>query len=133
MSMKWVRSKDGAIFGVCKGAAKALDIPVGALRLLWIFSILLFGVGLWLYFILAITLPREDKIVEAMEPWLLGVCAKVAIRTHIEVGLARFLAVCLLLLSLGTTVVGYLVLYFILDKDKDQSSDKTPASPRFTT
>ena len=65
MSMKWVRSQDGAIFGVCKGLARALDLSPGLMRLLWLFSVLFLGAGLWLYLILAVSLPREDKIDKA--------------------------------------------------------------------
>lgn len=134
MGMKWVRAKDGAIFGVCKGLARALDIPVGVFRVLWILSILFLGAGIGLYLILAISLPREDKVVEALSPKLLGVCSKIARRTNIEVGVARFLAICLAFLSLGATVVGYIILYFVLNEAKPaQSSDNNPSIPRATT
>ncbi|MBX3020849.1 MAG: PspC domain-containing protein [Bdellovibrionales bacterium] len=131
--MKWVRAKDGAIFGVCKGLARTLDIPVGLFRLLWLISILFLGTGLALYLLLAIALPREDKVVQALNPRLLGVCAKVALRTDVEVGIIRFLALCLMFLSLGATLVGYVVLYFILDNKKSQSSDNKPSTPPLTT
>ncbi|MGZ3722205.1 MAG: PspC domain-containing protein [Bdellovibrionales bacterium] len=127
--MKWVRAKDGAIFGVCKGLARSLDIPVGVFRLLWVASILFFGVGFGLYILLAITLPREDKTVEALDPWILGVCSKIALRSDLEVGIVRFLAICLALLSGGAALVGYIVLYFVLDEKKPQSSDSSPSTP----
>ena len=133
MTMKWVRAKDGAIFGVCKGLARTLDIPVGIFRLIWILSILFFGAGFWLYFILAISLPREDKTVEALDPWLLGVCSKIALRTDVEVGIIRFLTIVLSLLSMGATLVGYIVLYFVMDETKPQSSESNPSIPRSTT
>src|SRR5665213_1061584 len=123
MAMKWVRAKDGAIFGVCKGLARALDIPVGIFRLFWVLSILFLGAGIGIYLLLAISLPREDKTVEALDPWLLGVCAKIALRTDLEVGIVRFLAICLSLLSMGATLVGYVVLYFVMDKNSSQSSE----------
>lgn len=127
--MKWVRSKDGAVFGVCKGLAKTLEIPVGALRLFWLASMLFFGAGVGIYLILAVTLPREDKVAEAMEPWILGVCAKISRRMEIEVGAVRFFAVCLALLSGGAALVGYLLLYFLLDDNKTQSSESKPSTP----
>jgi phage shock protein PspC (stress-responsive transcriptional regulator) len=130
--MKWVRAKDGAIFGVCKGVANALDISVGVTRLLWVLSIIFLGAGFWLYFILAISLPREDKTAEAMDAYLLGVCAKISKRSDVEVGVVRFLTICLSLLSFGATIVGYLVLYFVFD-EKDQSSASKPSVPRSTT
>lgn len=127
--MKWVRASDGAIFGVCKGLAKTLDIPVGIFRLIWICSVLFLGAGILLYLMLAVALPREDKAVQALEPWILGVCSKIALRTDLEVGVVRFLAISLSFLSMGATLVGYVVLYFVLDS---QSSDNKPANPSAT-
>lgn len=131
--MKWVRAKDGAIFGVCKGLARTLDIPVGIFRLFWLISILFLGAGLGLYLLLAICLPREDKQAEALDARILGVCAKIAVRTEMEVGIVRFLAVCIMFMSLGATLVGYIVLYFILDDKKIQSSESKPSTPPVTT
>jgi phage shock protein PspC (stress-responsive transcriptional regulator) len=133
MSMRWVRAKDGALFGVCKGLARALDIPIGLFRIMWVLSIFFLGAGVGLYLILAISLPREDKTHEAMQPWLLGVCSKIAKRTYLEVGVVRFLTICLSLLSMGATVVGYIVLYFVLENKEPQSSDSSPSVPPATT
>ncbi len=116
MNMKWVRARDGVIAGVCKGVARNLDIPVGVLRLVWLVGVLFFGAGLWLYIMLAISLPREDRVVQALNPMLLGVCSRIALRTHIEIGVVRFLTISLAFLSFGATVVGYIVLYFVLDQ-----------------
>ncbi len=131
--MKWVRAKDGAIFGVCKGLARALDIQPGLFRLIWVASVLFFGAGLWLYLLLAVSLPREDKLVEALDARLLGVCAKIAVRTEVEVGLARFMMICLALMSMGATVFGYIVLYFVMDSKKSQISESKPVTPPATT
>ncbi len=129
--MMWVRSADGAICGVCKGLANTLGIPVGVFRLLWICSVLFFGVGIALYFMLAVSLPREDKTAEALDPWILGVCSKISLRTNLEIGIVRFLAISLSLLSFGATIVGYFVLYFVMDDvpKKIQSSDNRPTTP----
>jgi len=134
--MKWVRSSNGALFGVCKGLANTLGISVGIFRLLWIFSVLFFGMGVALYLMLAISLPREDKTVEALEPWILGVCSRISFRTNLEVGIVRFLAISLAFLSFGATVVGYIVLYFVMDDERpavkttmNQSSESKPATP----
>jgi phage shock protein PspC (stress-responsive transcriptional regulator) len=132
MNMKWVRAQNGAIFGVCKGLARSLDISVGLFRLLWVLSVLFLGAGLCLYLILAISLPREDKTVEALKPRLLGVCAKIALRTNLEVGIVRFLAICLAFMSFGATIVGYIVLYFVLDERSTQSSERKPSTPEAT-
>ena len=135
--MKWVRARDGAIFGVAKGMARTLDVPVGVLRLLWLVSLLFLGSGLGLYIILALSLPREDKIDQALEPWILGVCTNVAKRTDIEIGLVRFLAIALAFLSLGATLLGYFALYFLLAEpqqdqtspNQNQSSPSNPSTP----
>lgn len=132
MNLKWTRSADGAIFGVCKGVARTLDLPVGVLRLIWIASILMFGAGLWLYLALAIALPREDKIEKAKGSMILGVCSKISKRVDLEIGVVRFLAICLTFIGLGTTLIGYIVLYFVLD-DKPTASAISPANPPSTT
>ncbi|MGE4132033.1 MAG: PspC domain-containing protein [Bdellovibrionales bacterium] len=132
--MKWVRSQNGMILGVCRGIAQNLDIPVGLFRFVWIVSLLFFGVGLWLYLILAISLPREDKQIEALDAKVFGVCSRVALRTDLEVGVVRFIAICLSILSLGATIVGYIVLHFVLDRpEKDQASASRPTTPPATT
>lgn len=134
--MKWVRASDGAIFGVCKGLARTLGISVGLFRVLWILSVLFLGAGVGLYLILAIGLPREDKAVQALEPWVLGVCSKIALRTDLEVGVVRVLAICAALLSMGATVVGYFVLYFVMDDQpaaQVRSSESRPSTPSMMT
>jgi phage shock protein C len=137
MNLKWVRSSNGAICGVCKGLANTLGISVGVFRLLWICSVLFFGMGIPLYFMLAISLPREDRIAQAIEPWILGVCSKVALRTDLEIGIVRFLTIALALMSFGATLVGYFVMYFVMDNDTanklgSQSSDNRPSNPPAT-
>lgn len=130
--MKWVRSQDGVFFGVCKGLAKTFEVPVGVFRLIWVLSVLFFGAGLWLYLLLAISLPREDKAVEALNPVVLGVCSKIAVKTDVEVGVVRFLTICLSLMSMGATLVGYIVLYFVMDQKKAHASDNRPSNPPAT-
>ncbi len=131
--MKWVRAQDGVIFGVCKGLARAFDIPVGVFRLLWVLSVLFMGAGIWLYLLLAASLPREDKLVQALDAKILGVCARIAVKTQVEVGVVRFLAISLALMSMGATVVGYIVLYFVIDQNKSQASETKPFTPPATT
>lgn len=128
-NMKWLRAKDGAICGVCKGLARTLDLPVGIFRLFWLLSVLCLGAGLGLYILLAICLPREDKQAEALEPRVLGVCSRISKRIDMEVGIVRVLAILLLVASLGATIVGYIVLYFVLDDQSRSSSDNKPATP----
>jgi phage shock protein PspC (stress-responsive transcriptional regulator) len=126
--LKWTRASDGAIFGVCKGVARALDVSVGGLRLAWILSTLFLGVGLGFYIILAIALPRADKGVQALDPRLLGVCSKISLRTDLEVGIVRFLAICLGLMSGGTAIIGYIILYFVLDSSPKTSTTTVNSS-----
>ncbi len=128
MKLKWVRSNDGMIFGVCKGLANSLEISTGLLRLIFVFSVLFFGVGIGLYLLFSLCLPREDKMDKALEPQLLGVCAKVAVRTDLEVGVVRVLCVCLAIMSFGATIVGYIVLYFVLDTQASSNRPNTPPS-----
>lgn len=117
--MKWVRAKDGMIAGVCKGMAKSLDLEVGWVRLVWLVSLVFFGVGLVPYVLLAVCLPREDKIEEALKPKFLGVCLRISKRTDIEVGLVRLLCLILFLSSFGLTLIGYIVLHFALDEKSE--------------
>ncbi len=131
--MKWVRSSDGALFGVCKGLARALDLPVGLFRLFWLFSILFFGVGLGIYVLLAMSLPREDKVLKSLDPWIMGVCSRIARRCNLEVGVVRFIALCLFFVSFGASLVGYVVLYFVLDENGNQNSANKPMNPPATT
>lgn len=131
MGLKWVRASDGAIFGVCKGVARALDLSVGIVRVLFILAVIFGGVGIGLYLLLAISLPREDKQEEAKKAILLGVCAEASRRANLEVGIVRFLTVCLTIMSCGATFVGYIVLYFVFQEKEAPSrySDNNPASP----
>lgn len=125
MQYKWVKSRDGALLGVCKGLAKSLEIPVGLFRVLWLLSILFMGIGLGLYILLAVCLPYEDRTESAMEPMFLGVCAAVSERMQLEVGITRLLALILFFMSLGATIVGYIILYFVLDVKQASPSSKT--------
>jgi len=122
MAKQWVRSQDGAIFGVCKGVAKTLNLPVGMVRLGWIACVLLGGVGLGVYLLLAISLPREDRVYEALKPRLLGVCAMFAKRADMDIGAVRFIFLLLLLASLGLTAVLYIIGYLCMSDSTGNSS-----------
>jgi phage shock protein C len=134
MTLRWVRSKDGMIFGVCKGLARTLNLPLGLLRLIWILCVLFGGLGLGLYLLLACSLPREDKVFQAQQPRLLGVCLKLSQKTDLEVGIVRFLCLCFLFASLGTTAVLYVIGYFVLPDQPDEvASRNNPSNPPSTT
>lgn len=121
MTNRWVRAQDGAIFGVCKGVAKTLNLPVGMVRLAWLACVLLGGVGLGVYLLLAISLPREDRVYEALKPRLLGVCAMFAKRADMDVGAVRFVFLLLLLASLGLTAVLYIIGYLFMNDSAGNS------------
>jgi diaminohydroxyphosphoribosylaminopyrimidine deaminase/5-amino-6-(5-phosphoribosylamino)uracil reductase len=117
MEMKWVRSKNGWFAGVCQGLGDRFGIEVWILRALWILSFFWFGTGLLVYLLMAICLPREDKLVEAMGRRALGVCTMIASRYEVEVGLVRLLAVFLGLSSFGLAIFLYVILYFVLPRE----------------
>lgn len=133
MKSRWYRAKDGALFGVCKGLADALHAPVGIVRLFWLACALFGGVGIWFYILLAIALPRQDKIDSAYEPRVLGVCSRLARRIDVEVGLVRLITLILFLGSFGIMTVLYLVGHFLLDQPLAAHSRNNPSSPPSTT
>lgn len=117
----WMRAEDGMIGGVCKGLARQFDMDPWLMRLIWIAAVLFFGLGVGLYIVFWICLPRHDRMVaEGPQKMILGVCARLHKRGDIELGLARILAVLLFLGSGGAAIVGYIILYFIL-KDKEST------------
>jgi phage shock protein PspC (stress-responsive transcriptional regulator) len=116
--LRWVRTVDDKwVAGVAGGTAKAMDLSPGLMRFLWILAIL-FSAGLALIFYLGcvIALPRADRSATAREKMVLGVCARVDARGDMEVGLARLLALVLLMATGGAAIIGYIVLHFVLDQ-----------------
>lgn len=114
---KWIRSERGWIAGVCQGLGERFDIAPGILRLFWVLSVLLFGVGLIFYFICAFCLPIEGKEDKAYEPKILGVCSRLAQKLDMDVGLIRVLTVIIALGSIGVTIVGYIILHFLIPNE----------------
>lgn len=49
------------IFGVCSGIAKNFNTDVAIVRLIWILSILFFGIGILAYLTLWAILPKESS------------------------------------------------------------------------
>lgn len=117
--MQWIRSKDGIIAGVCSGLSRQLGLNPWILRACWLASVLFFGTGVLAYMILAFALPREDQLIEARQNRFLGVCARISRKTGMDIGLVRALTIMLGLFSLGSTMVGYIVLYFVLPAEED--------------
>lgn len=84
-------------------------------------AVFCFGIGLLVYLALAVSLPREDQIELSHKEKLLGVCWQLSQRSQLDVGLVRFLAIMLAVASFGSTVVGYLILYFVLPQSQKGS------------
>ena len=116
---RWVRSTDGILAGVCEGLGKRFGIDPWLLRLGWLVSVFALGTGLVLYFILAFCLPREDQISKAFNKTFLGVCARIAASTGMDVGLVRSIAVMLGIASLGATFIGYIILHFVVPDNSE--------------
>lgn len=119
--MIWLRTNNGILFGVCGGLAKVFHIPVGILRLVWVLSTICFGFGAGVYILLAISLPREDEYWRAYDRRILGVCSRLARKIDLEVGLVRFLTLCSVFVSFGTTIIVYFILNFVLSDEPTNS------------
>ena len=124
LNYRWTRASDGALAGVCKGLAQSLDIETWILRVIWIVAILWFGTGILLYLILAICLPRVDRLDQALDRKLLGVCARIAKRYQIEVGIVRTAAVLFLFVTFGSAILVYGLCYFLVP-----TTDESRKSP----
>lgn len=122
-SNRWVRSQNGLIAGVCEGVARRFRIDPWLVRILWLVSVLALGTGVLLYVVLAFSLPREDRLATAHDKRVLGVCSRLSRASGIDVGLVRAGSVLLALGSFGATLVGYVVLYFVVP---DHGSDRLP-------
>jgi phage shock protein PspC (stress-responsive transcriptional regulator) len=117
---KWVRSPNGLLAGVCEGLGQSFGISPWLLRGLWLLSVCALGTGALLYVILAFCLPRADRLADAERKRVLGVCHAISQRSGIDVGAVRALAVMLAIASFGATVVGYVVLYFVMPDGRDR-------------
>jgi phage shock protein C len=126
------RASDGILSGVCAGIARRLDLEPWLVRFLFVCSIILLGTGIFFYLLLTFSLPREDRKSEAYNEKIMGVCATIAKRADLDIGLTRFLALVLLFTSFGCVLIGYVVLYFALptaaeEKPLQASSSPTPS------
>ncbi len=50
---------DKVLFGVCGGIAEYFGIDSTLVRLIWAASIVLFGLGFWIYILAVFIMPRE--------------------------------------------------------------------------
>lgn len=117
--LKWARSSAGVLAGVCKGLAMRFGVDVILIRIAFIVSVLFFGFGICFYFILALSLPREDRLAQAYERRFVGVCSRFALRFQFEPGVVRFFCLLLFFSSLGATILFYFLLYFVLPTQKE--------------
>lgn len=122
LNYRWTRASDGALAGVCKGLADALGIEIWIVRVIWLIAVLWFGTGILLYLILTICLPRVDKLDQALDRKLLGVCARIAKRYRIEVGIVRTGFVVMALGTFGVAILGYGLCYFFVPKANEPVS-----------
>ncbi len=117
--MVWKRSQNGIFFGVCAGLATSFGFHPWLFRLLLLAAIFFFGVGFMVYFLLAVALPREDRVLESREAKILGVCYRLSRSLEVEVGLVRFLFLLLMVGSFGIVVFFYFILHFVLKPARD--------------
>lgn len=123
------RAADGIIAGVCAGVAKRLDLEPWLVRFLFVCSILFFGTGIFIYLLLTLSLPREDRLAFAYDKRIMGVCSVISKRSELDVGLTRFLALLLLFTSCGWAIVAYVVLYFALPTTSVEGQRPSSANP----
>jgi len=116
---KWKRSQNGWLAGVCEGLGESFDIHPNLIRILWVVSIIFFGTGILAYIVLALTLPREDRLYEYQEDKFFGVCKRISEQSGIELALVRTLAAVSFIASLGTSALLYLILNFVLPESED--------------
>lgn len=121
------RTRDGVIAGVCAGMAKRLDLEPWLVRFLFVCSLIFFGTGLFFYLLLMFSLPREDRLENAYQKRIMGVCASIARRSDLDVGLTRFLALIVLFTSFGWAIVVYVILYFVIPME--EKPPQVSASP----
>ena len=115
--IRFYRSKKGLIAGVCSGFAESFDLNAVLVRVLWLGAVCFYFVGLGLYVVLAIALPRQEELDKAFNRRLLGVCGKLSKKMQWEVGLVRAAAIFLALGSFGFAVLAYIVLYFSFEEE----------------
>lgn len=128
--LKWVRAEDGIIGGICMQLARQLNLDPWLVRAAWLLTVCVFGTGLFAYIALIIALPRTDRLDKANEKMILGVCFRLSQRGDLEVGLARLMALLLLVISCGAVIVAYFVLHFLLPTQSPGRS-QTPSKSLF--
>ncbi|MGK0368019.1 MAG: phage shock protein C [Thermoproteota archaeon] len=110
----WKRSSDGWLGGVCEGIADSTDTNANLIRLAWVSSILLFGIGIVLYIAAAFILPLETEMESYQKNKILGVCKRISQRSGVELGIVRLITFFICFGS-GVGILVYFLLHFILE------------------
>lgn len=110
----WVKSPYGPIAGVCQGLGHSFNVDPWVLRILFIVGGLFFPKTILIYLLLALMLPRMDRLTEYERKKMLGVCLHISHATGLELPLVRMAAVVSALASFGLSLLVYLALYFLL-------------------
>lgn len=121
---KLVRSPDGWFAGVCKGISQSLDLEVWVVRLFFVLGFIWFGTGILVYILAAISWPRSDRLENALEKKVLGVCRNIAIRSNTEIGLVRFLACLFAFSSFGLAILVYFLIYVSMPRESETISKR---------
>jgi|GEM_PF-6472970 len=108
---QWMRSQNGWVAGVCEGLAESFDFPVFWVRLAWGLSLFM-GFGFLLYIVAAFCVPERGS--EVVKKKFLGVCYRLSKSLNFDLSFIRIGMVFGALSTLGTTLLLYLVLHFII-------------------
>lgn len=116
-SPQYYRSDKSMLFGVCAGLAERFQMDVVLVRLFWVLAVFFGGLSIFVYFLLALSLPVKGQLDQAYSSRLMGVCLRISRRYNMEIGIVRFLALLGLFCSFGTGVVVYVIAHFLLPED----------------
>ena len=117
---RWVRSSDGWVFGVFEGLGERFEVEPNLLRVIWFLSVFLFGSGIFLYLLLSMVLPREDKLDRYEESKVLGVCLKLSRNYGVDPGLVRLITVMSFFASFGLSLIAYVALFIFLPENRER-------------
>lgn len=113
-----VRSDNRVFAGVSAAIAERLDVPPWGIRLLWILFFLCYGTGLLIYILAAFAFPTRETAELHQGPRILGVCWRISRALKVDVGMVRFVTLFLGIGSIGSFLVVYVVLHFVMDRSK---------------
>ncbi len=103
----------GTIAGVAAGMARDFQLDIVLVRIIWIAAFCV-GVGILAYILCWIAFPKASDPNLGQQKRIFGVCLEVARRSGQPVGLIRLAALCLLLASGGSAIIGYVLAMLIL-------------------